>query len=80
MPNRLLARTSHPLSAADGDAQHTAVLSHLRVLDVLSSTPPRPSNRNPHRAQHLAALATKPGEKSGLVAGCWSLDLPPARC
>jgi transposase len=64
----LLARTSHQLSAAAGDAPHPAVLSHLRVLDVLSSTPPRPSNRNPHCAQRLAGLATKPGEKYGLGA------------
>ena len=67
--SEFLARTSHQLSAAAGDAQHPAVFSRLGVLDVLSSTPPRPSGRNPHWAQHLAALAKKPGEKRRLEAG-----------
>ncbi len=62
----VLARSSHQLSAAAGDARHPAWLSHLRVLDVLSSTPARPSDRKPSWAQHLADLATKPGEKCGL--------------
>ncbi len=86
---RALARSSHRLSAAAGDARHPAGFSHLRVLQptltpagspdsvgsalaggargpyVLSSTPPRPSDRKPSWAQHLADLATKPGEKCG---------------
>ncbi|MBD3873434.1 MAG: hypothetical protein IFK91_11040, partial [Acidobacteria bacterium] len=41
--------------------------SHFGVLDVLSSTTPRPSDRKPHWARHLADLATKAGEKSGLA-------------
>jgi hypothetical protein len=36
------------------------------VLDVLSSTPPPPSGRKLHWARHLAALATKDGEKCRL--------------
>jgi len=63
------ARISHQLPTAAGDAQHPAVFSRLGVLDVLSSTPPRPSGRQPHWAQHLATLATKPGEISGLEVG-----------
>jgi anaerobic selenocysteine-containing dehydrogenase len=59
------ARISHQLPAAAGDALHSAVLSRLGVLDVPSSTPPRPSGRNPHWAQHLATLATEPGEICG---------------
>ncbi len=59
------ARSSHQLSAAAGDARHPARLSHLRVLDVLSSTPARPSDRKPIWAQHLVGLTTKPGEKCG---------------
>ena len=61
-----LARTSHQLSTADDDAQHPAVLSHPRVLNVLQSTPPRPEMRKPSCAQRLDALVTKPGEKSRL--------------
>jgi hypothetical protein len=57
-----LARIIHQLSAAGSDAPHPAALSHLGVLDVLSSTPPRPSDRNHHCARHLATLAAKPGE------------------
>ena len=60
------ARTSHQLPAAAGDSPHPAVFSRLVVLDVLSSTTPRPSSRKLHWARHLAALATKPGEISGL--------------
>jgi hypothetical protein len=63
-----LARISHQLPAAAGDAPHSAVLSRLGVLDVPSSTPPRPSGRKPHCAQHLTVLATKPGEICGLAA------------
>jgi len=65
----VLARISHQVSAAAGDALHLAVFSRLVVLDVLSSTPLRPSGRKPHWAQHLAALATKPGEIRGLIPG-----------
>ena len=68
-----LARTSHQVSAATADAPHPAALSHLGVLNVLSSTPPRPSDRKLHCARYLDALATKPGEKCGLAdsAGIW---------
>ncbi len=61
-----LARTSHQLPAAAGDAPHPVVFSHFRVLDVLSSTTPLPSGRKPHWPRHLADLATKAGEKCGL--------------
>jgi len=72
------ARISHQLFAAAGDAPHPAVFSHLGVLDVPSSTTPRPSDRKRHWARHLAALASKSGEKCGLgllilllvAAGC----------
>ncbi len=62
-----LTRTSHQCSTATADAQRPAALSHLGVLNGLSSTPPRPSDRKLHRAQHLDALATKTGEKCGLT-------------
>ena len=64
-----LTRTSHQLSATDGDAPHPAVFSRLGVLDVLSSTTPRPSSRKPCWARHLTALAAKAGEKCGLTDG-----------
>ena len=78
-PTVLLARTSHQLSAAVGGAQahsanggagpYSAAFSHLGVLKVLLSAPPRPSGRKNHWAQHLTDLATKPGEKCGLATG-----------
>ncbi len=75
---RRLARTSHQLSATAGDAQRPAVFSRLGVLDVLSSTPPRPSDRKPHWTWRLAALETKPGEKYGLtIRLSLRLDLGP---
>jgi lipoate-protein ligase A len=61
-----LARISHQLPAAAGDAPYPAGFSHFGVLDVLSSTTPRPSDRKSHRARHLADLAAKAGEKCGL--------------
>jgi flavin-dependent dehydrogenase len=61
-----LARISHQLPATAVDAPHPARFSRIGVLDVLSSTTPRPSGRKPSRAQHLVALATKPGENCGL--------------
>jgi len=62
-----LARTSHQLSTTAGDAPHPTGFSQLRMLDVLSSTPPRSSNRKPSCSQHLASLATIPGEICRLV-------------
>jgi len=62
----LLARTSHQLPATAGDAPHSAGFSRFGVFDVLSSTTPRPSGREPRWAQHLTGLATKAGEKYGL--------------
>jgi len=59
-------RISHQLPATAVDAPHPAGFSRIGVLDVLSSTTPRPSGRKPSRAQHLVALATKPGENCGL--------------
>ncbi|MCD4749022.1 MAG: hypothetical protein K8R59_06585 [Thermoanaerobaculales bacterium] len=69
------ARDIHRHSAADGDAPHPAVLSRLGVLDVLSSTLPRPSDQNPHCAQRLSALATNPGKYLGLACPTHPLDL-----
>jgi len=59
-----LARSSHQLSTAAGDAPRPAVFSHFGVLDGLSSTPPRPSTRKQRQAQHLTDLITKPGDRS----------------
>jgi len=64
----LLARISHRVSAAAGDAPHPTSFSRLGVLDVLRSTTARPSGRKRRWALRLTALATKPGEKSGLEA------------
>jgi Fe-S-cluster-containing dehydrogenase component/DMSO reductase anchor subunit len=61
-----LTRNSHQLSAAASDAPHPAEFSRLGVLDVLSSTAPLPSGRKHRWPRHLAALATKAGEKCGL--------------
>ena len=54
----ILARISNQLPTTVGDAPHPAVFSRLWVLDVLSSTTPRPSGRKPHWARHLAVLVT----------------------
>ena len=62
-----LAGISHQLPAAAGDAPHPEVFSRFGVLDVLSSTTPRPSGRKPHWARHLADLATKADEKRRLA-------------
>jgi len=62
-----LTRTSHQLPATAGDALHPAGFSRIGVLDVLSSTTPRPSGRKLRWAQHLTDLATKAGEKCGLI-------------
>ena len=62
-----LTQISHQLSAAVGDVQHPAPLSHQGVLNVPSSTPPRPLDRKLHWAQHLTHLATKAGEKFGFT-------------
>jgi len=51
-----LARISHQLPAAAGDASHP-----------VSSTSPRPSGRKRHCARHLATLATESGEIFGLA-------------
>ena len=70
----MLARISHQLPAATGDASHPAVFSRLGVLDVPQVRAPRPSGRKPHWARRLAALATKPGEICGPGAGCTGKD------
>jgi len=61
------ARISHHVATAAHDMPQSAAFSRLGVLDVLSSTTPRPSGRKHRWARHLAALATKPGEKCGLT-------------
>jgi hypothetical protein len=66
-PAKPLTRTSHQSPAAAADAPHPAMFSPLGVLDVPSSTPPRPSGRKPHWARHLGTLATNTGEKCGLA-------------
>ncbi len=63
----LLARMSHQLPTAADDAPCPAMFSRIGMLDGLQSTTPRPSGRKPHWTQHLAALATKPGEICGLA-------------
>jgi len=46
----------------------SAAFSPIGVLDVLSSTTPRPSGRKRHISRHLAGLATRRGEKCRLEA------------
>ena len=45
------------------------------MLDILSSTTPRPSGRKRRWPRHLVALATKPGEKCRLAAICAAVIL-----
>jgi soluble lytic murein transglycosylase len=63
----ILARACHRPSAGAADAPRPAAFSPHGVLDVPSSTTPRPSGRTPHWARHLGVLATKTGEKCGLA-------------
>ena len=54
----------------------STALRSVGRLDVLSSTPAAPSGRAPRIHARLRRLATKPGEKSGLVviAGLQEID------
>ena len=66
----VLARFSHQLSAAAGDLQQSAASAPVGLLDVPSSTTPRPSGRSHHISKQLSGLATKAGEISGLQTDC----------
>ena len=61
-----LTRTSHHLASAARDMPQAAAFSRIGLLNVPSSTPPRPSGRKHHISRHLACLATRRGEKCGL--------------
>ena len=65
-----LTRTSHQFPAAAGDLQQSAASTPVGLLDVPSSTPPRPSGRRHHISQHLSGLATEAGEMCGLPPAC----------
>ena len=67
----MLARISHHVATAARDMPQSAAFSRLGVLDVLSSTTPRPSGRKRNISRHLTGLATRRGEKGGLGTGCW---------
>ncbi len=62
-----LTRTSHHLATAARDMPQSAAFSRIGLLDVPSSTPPRPSGRKHHISRHLAGLASRRGEKCGLT-------------
>ena len=63
---RHVARTSHRLATAARDMPQSAAFTPVGLLNVPSSTTPRPSGRKHHISQHLAGLATRRGEKCGL--------------
>ena len=63
------ARASHHLATAARDTPQSAPFSPIGLLDVQSSTPPRPAGRKHHISRHLAGLATRRGEKYGLGNG-----------
>ena len=65
----VLARVSHQLSPTAGDAQYLEVFSQIGVLDVVSSTPPYPSDRERCWNQHLTGFVAKLGKISGLSYG-----------
>jgi uncharacterized membrane protein YedE/YeeE len=69
-----LTRTSHHLATAARDMPQSAGFSRIGLLDVPSSTTPRPSGRKHHISRHLAALATRRGEKCGLARRSFVLD------
>jgi hypothetical protein len=63
----MLTRISHQLSTAAADPGMSTALRSVGLLDVLSSTPAEPSRRAPCSHARLRRLATKPGEKCGLM-------------
>ena len=63
----VLARISHQVSTAAADPGMSTALRSVGLLDVLSSTPAETSRRAPCSHARLRRLATKPGEKCGLV-------------
>jgi len=65
---------SRHVAAAPRDMPQSATFSRFGVLDVLSSTTPRPSGRKRHISPHLAGLATRRGEKCRLT--CRAADNP----
>ena len=66
-----LARISHQVSTAAADPGMSTALRSVGFLDVLSSTPAESSRRAPCIHARLRRLATKPGEKCGLVLWFW---------
>jgi hypothetical protein len=71
----VLTRISHRLSTAAADPGMSAALRPVGRLDVLSSTPAAPSRRAPCIHARLRRLATKSGEKSGLIAPSRNVSL-----
>ncbi len=73
----ILARTVHQTSPATGDAPHSAVLSHLGVLNVLSSFPPA----TPHRPAAPSAPSHHPSPRVRLtpLGSKTPLRTPPRR-
>jgi len=63
------ARRIHEVSPAADDASARAAFSHLGVLNLPSSTPPRSKVRKRGGHRHLADLVTKRHEYFGLVLG-----------
>ena len=59
-------RPSHRPATAARDMPQSAAFSPVGLLDVPSSTTPQPSGRKHPISRHLAALATRRGEKSAL--------------
>ena len=62
-----LTRIAHQLPAADADALALRGRAPSGRLDVLSSTPAPPCGPRDHAGRRLDALATKVGERCGLV-------------
>jgi hypothetical protein len=67
MCSTLLVRIFRQVSTAAADPGTSTALRSVGLLDVLSSTPAEPSLRAPCSHDRLRRLATKPGEKCGLL-------------
>ena len=67
LERQVLTRISHQFSTAAADPGMSTALRSVGFLDVLSSTPAESSLRAPCIHARLRRLATKTGEKCGLI-------------
>ncbi len=65
--NGLCARISHPFTTATAQCGALTGVHSVGLLNVVSTTPARPLVANASHHATLSGLATRPGEKFGLI-------------